>query len=67
MPKSGPELGFCHFLKFDLLVSLDITYNDSLRSNLTSSRNKIHKKNFGAQIRAKGAKLGPKLGFLPFW
>ena len=27
--KLGSKLGFCHFLKFGLLVFLEIAYNDS--------------------------------------
>ena len=37
---------FCYFLKFVSLVFLEITYSDSLRECLTSSRGKIHKKKF---------------------
>ena len=49
MPK-GPNLArnlfFCHFLKFGLLLFLEIAYNGSLQQCQTSSRDKIHK-NFG--------------------
>ena len=56
-PKAGPKWGFCHFLKFGLLVFLEIVCNDSLQQCLTSSSGKTYKKEkFG----------GPKLGFLPF-
>ena len=57
----GPNLGqnwtktriFCCFLKFGSLVSLEIAYNDSLQQFLTSSRDKIYKKVFGAQNWAR--------------
>ena len=50
-PGFGPEsdlklVFFCHFLKFGSLVLLEIAYNDSLQQCLTSSRGKIHYKNF---------------------
>ena len=51
---------FCHFLKFSLLVLLEIAYNDSFQQCLTSSRGKIHEEKLGAQIRTKGAKIGSK-------
>ena len=41
--KIGPKTSFfCHFLKFGLLVSLEIVYNDSLQHYLISSGGKIH-------------------------
>ena len=49
-PKSVQKLGFYHFLNFDSLVFLEITYNDSLQQCLTCSRGKIYEKNFGAQL-----------------
>ena len=54
---------FGHFLKFGSLVFLEIAYNDSLQTCLTSSRDKTYaKEKFGP----KGPKLGSKLGFLSF-
>ena len=50
-PKSGPKLGFCHFLKFVSLVFLEIAYNDSLQQCLVEV--KLTKKNLGPQIWAK--------------
>ena len=50
--KIGPETRFYHFLNFDSLVFLEITYNDSLQQCLTCSRGKIYEKNFGAQLWA---------------
>ena len=51
-PKSGPKLGFFHFLKFDSLVfvELEIAYNGSLQQCVTSGRGKIHKKTFRDQV-----------------
>ena len=46
--KIGPENFFCHFLKFGLLVYLEIAYNDSLHQCLTSSGGKILVKKFWA-------------------
>ena len=46
VPKLGPKLSFCHFLKFGSLVFLEISYNDSLEQFLTSSRGKIQEKKF---------------------
>ena len=61
--KIGPKTKFfCHFLKFGLSVFLEIAYNDSLQQFLTSSTDKIYEI-FGAQIWAKGAKIGPKARF----
>ena len=37
---------FRHFLKFGSLVFLRITYNDSFQQFITSSADKIYKKNF---------------------
>ena len=51
---------FCHFLKFSLLVLLEIAYNDSFQQCLTSSRGKIHEEKLGPQIWTKGAKIGSK-------
>ena len=66
--KIGPKTRFfCHFLKFGSLVFLETAYCDSLQQCLTSSRGKIHEKNFlGLKFGPKGPKLGLKLGFLPF-
>ena len=64
MPKSGPKLVFFfHFLKFGLLVFIEIEWNFSLQQCLTSSRGKIREKNFGTQIWAKGAKIWPETRF----
>ena len=41
---------FCDFLKFDSLPFFEISYDDCLQQCPTSSRSKIHEKNFGAQI-----------------
>ena len=46
----GQRVIFCHFLKFGLLVFLEITYNDGLQQCLTSSRDKTHKNIFGDKI-----------------
>ena len=59
-PKLGPKLGVLPFLKFGLLVVLEIAYNDSLQQYGISSRSKIHEK------KKLGPKSGLKLGFLPF-
>ena len=65
--KSGPKLGFCHFLKFCSLVFLEIVYNDSLQQCLTSSIEiRSTKKNLEPKCESKGPKLGLKLGFLSF-
>ena len=65
--KSGPKLGFCHFLKFGSLVFLEIAYNDSLQQCLTSSRDKTYKKIFwGPTMDQNGPKPGSKLVLLPF-
>ena len=62
--KIGPETSFfCHFLEFGSLVFLQIAFNDSLQQCLTSSRGKIHKKNFEAQFWVKGAKIGSETRF----
>ena len=46
-PKSVPKQGFfCLFLKFGLLIFLEIACNVSLQQCLTCSRGKIHKKKF---------------------
>ena len=59
--KIGPKTRcFCHFHKFGFLVFLEIAYNDSLQQCITSSRDKIHKKFFGAQIWAKGARTSSR-------
>ena len=63
VPKSGPKLVFFHFLKFGLLVFIEIEWNFSLQQCLTSSRGKIREKNFGTQIWAKGAKIWPETRF----
>ena len=47
---------FCDFLKFGLLVFLEIAYNDGLQHCIKSNRGKIYEKHF----------LGPELGFLRF-
>ena len=57
---------FSHSLKFGSLVFLDVAYNDSLQQCLTSSRGKIHEKNFWPKFLPKGPKSGSKLGFLSF-
>ena len=54
----GQELGpklvcFCHFLKFGLLVFLEIAYNDNMQQYITSSRSKTYKKYFWDQTWAK--------------
>ena len=61
--KSGPKLGFCHFLKFGSLSFVQIAQNDSFQQFLTSGGDKIYKKIFGVQIWAKGAKIRPKTRF----
>ena len=43
---------FCHFLKFGSLVFLETPDNDSLQQCITSSRGKVHGKEFS----------GPKIG-----
>ena len=55
-PKSDPKQGFLPFSQ--------VAYNDSLQQCLTSSEGKILEKNFGAQICAKGAKIGPETRFV---
>ena len=46
--KIGPKtMFFYHFLKFSLLVFLEITYSGSLQQHLTCSRGKVHEKKFG--------------------
>ena len=49
-----PEFSFfyCHFIKFGLLVFLEIAYNNSLEQFLTPARSKIYEKIF----------WGPNLG-----
>ena len=55
---------FCHFLKFSLLVFLEITYSDTLQQCLTSSRSKIHKKKFwGPNLGQRGQKWAQNQGF----
>ena len=54
---------FPHLHEFGSYVFLEIAYNDSLLQSLTSSRGKIHKKSFEAQICAKWAKSGQKFVF----
>ena len=61
--KIGPKTRFCHFVKFGLLVFLEIAYSDSFQQCIISSRVKTHKKNWGEKF---GPKLGLKLGFLLF-
>ena len=63
-PKLGPKLVFFHFLKFGSLVFREIAYKDSLQQCLTSDIGKIHKKNFVAQIWAKGVKIRSETRFL---
>ena len=50
--KIGPKIkGFFDiFLKFGLLVFLEIAYDDSLEPCLTTRRTKTHEKNCGSQI-----------------
>ena len=55
---------FPRVLEFGSYVFLEIQSDDSLRQYLTSSRGKIHRKIFGAQILAKRDKIGPKIRFL---
>ena len=64
--KIGPETRFfCHFLKFDSLVFLEIAYSYSLQQCLTCLVEvKSSKKFFGTNICAKGAKIGPEARFL---
>ena len=56
-PIFDPKVGFYHFLKFDLLVFLEIAYSDRLQQCITSTRVKT-RKNW-----AKWAKIGLKLVF----
>ena len=58
--KIGPKTRFCHFVKFGLLVFLEIAYSDSFQQCIISSRVKTHKKNWGAKIWAK---IGPETRF----
>ena len=54
---------FYHFLKFDLLVSLEIAQDDSLKQCLTTSRGKIHYKNFRGPNLDQTGKIRPKIRF----
>ena len=55
---------FGHSLEFGSRAFLEMAYNDSLRQFPTSSREKKNnEKNFGGQILAKRAKIGPKNRF----
>ena len=58
---------FGDFLKFGSLLFLEAACNDSLEQCIISSRGKIHGKTFWAHIWTKGAKIGPKTSFLPFF
>ena len=64
-PKSGPNLGFLPFFKFDSSVLLEVAYTDSLQQCLASIRGKTYeRKIWGTKFRPKsGSKL---TGFLPF-
>ena len=65
--KIGSEIRFfCHFLWFGSLVSLKIAYTEGLQLDITSSRGKTHKKNWGSNLGQNGPKSGPKLRFLSF-
>ena len=55
---------FTHFIKFGSCAFCEIEYDDSLRQCLTSSRGKIHEKNFGPQILTKQQKMGSEIRFL---
>ena len=46
-PKSGPKLGFCHFLKFGSLALLEIAQDNSLEHCLTTSSGKTREKKLG--------------------
>ena len=46
----GKVVFFFHFLKFGLLVFLEIAYKDILQQCITFSRGKTHEKKFGDQI-----------------
>ena len=53
-PKSGPNLGFLPFFKFDSSVLLEVAYTDSLQQCLASIRGKTYeRKIWGDQIQAK--------------
>ena len=59
--KMRPKISFfCHFLKFGLLVFLEIAQSDSLEQFLTTSRGKTHKKIEEGQILTKQYSFGPK-------
>ena len=49
----APNQVFCHFLRLDLLVFLEIAYNDSLQQCIRSSRGETTKKIFDDQVWAK--------------
>ena len=51
--------GFCFFLKFELLVFLDIAKDCSFGQCLTSSRAKTSKK--GVETRTEQVKIGAKM------
>ena len=59
-PKSVLKLGLFPFSQAGSLIFLEIACNDSLQQCQTRSRGKIHGKNFGTQIWAKGAKISPE-------
>ena len=55
---------FCHFLKFGLLVILEIPYNDSLQQCVTLSRGEIHDKNiWNPNLGQRGQKRSQNQGF----
>ena len=50
-PKSGPNLGFLPFFKFDSSVLLEVAYTDSLQQCLASIRGKTYERKIvGDQI-----------------
>ena len=58
----------CRFLKFGLLVFLEIAQDDSLEQFLTSSRGKTHKTNFvGPHLGQTDQKNTPPKIFLSFF
>ena len=56
-PKSDPKV-FCYFLKFFLLVFLEVAYNGSLKQFLTFSRGKTYRKILGGPNMSKMVGVG---------
>ena len=62
--KLGSKIGFHNFLKFALLVFLDIAQDSSLRQYLTSSRAETSKNVLCHKLGPNRPKSGPKWYFV---